>query len=757
MMPEQTRLEILQKLMALHAWDTQRRPSGQPRLVDLLLQQWESPAGCKPLEDALKKDPLDEIGPDDVDERLYRRLYASAPLRRQLVDGPLFSEADQTTFRILVQLADITPNREQTMMDSGDTLFQRVLERWRQEPVTPEQLLQQDLARLIELDREAPTVIPALAELAAEERWPQQMQAVESRLENPNAKMELSPAAEKVWQAVKAVGGANGRNSAADILLSHPRFSTSLPLLVRLFADLDPAAIHDGRLLEQIRDERPDEMEVVTQEVQYRLEVAQYFLALRKFAKLDALAYQWPDLYQRFNVQRSAVVEFEQYVNEPEATRDEPKTLSQTALRLWGAYVEDEALMRFLHLRPLLAEIYKAERERYQQVQAQTATVQQVRTERPELEALPNEKSIILSSSLPDLAADVAPEPVLLHIRPTEGEADSFDLLVKCGDISEPGHASIDWWSLEERETKLLVHADPNSETEKRFRELGRWLFFQLFKGSTERALRQALSQGSSTALQRVSIQADAPKLHYLPWESLYVPPPIDRLIGASSHFSMLRYVPGSAEKVHPERGVPLRVLVIIQDPADALPVDVSYERSLVERTMGDASRFQVTYLEDISMDAFQKVIQNEYPHVVHFVRPPAHERATELIFTFVDGENRTNFLTAETVAAVLKQGQVKMVTLAQAGTPTRMMVADEPTINAAVGLAAGGIPAVVVPTRTGLFSVPFHYALYQALAGGQSVEAAVLAGRRVLKTENQPWIRYALFAGVREPVQLIA
>ena len=1068
--PEAARIDLLQTLLALHAWDMQSRRPGETRLVDLLYQQAESPAGCAPLEEALEAEELPASAPTGVDQQLYQRLRVAAPLRQRLLAGPKLSAVhagDPAALSILIRLADVTPNREFSMLDSSDALFLRILERWRQEPVTPEQLLLQDLARLLDLNREAPAVVQALVELASGESWQQQMAAVERALERPNGAPALPQETTMLWQEIKALDQPDGRNIAADILLGRSRLSTAPPLLLRLFPTVDPAETREDQALEALQRDRPDEVDTLRRELQYRLEAADFFLSLRKFAKLDALAYKWPKLYGLFNLQRAAVVEFEQYVNEPEGARDEPTVLSAPARRLWEVYAQDEDLMRFLHLRPLLNEVYKSERERYQQVQAQTAAPAGARPER-EAEALetaaaksvqseeappvtlhlrpvrpeillrghdamvldvaltpdgkravsasrdrtlrvwnldsedpsrsptvlrghdaavhrvavtpdgrraisasedgalrtweldgsdeaaafvpilrdqksgvaslaatpdgqraiiattggelemrdldwedaedrtepqptlmtrheenvnaaavtpderraifgfpdgslrvwelqpgvsagevaelrghkggvlavaltPDGKRIVSASSdstlrvwdledgdwpvdaaavlrghqnavldvavLPDgrrivsasadgtlrvwdldsaskptvtavlrghqgqvQAVAVTPDGkravsasedgtlLVWDLEGANGDVNAFEMVIEHDGVSVAGPLAMDWRGLQELETKLLVHADPNEPVEERFRELGRWLFFQLFKREAEKALLKALRPAMNGRAQRVLFQADAPEFHRLPWESVYVPPPVDRLICASSHFSVPRCVPGPAaeEPVYPE-SQPLRVLVLLQAPADGMSVDLDYERSLVERSLGDAAHFQAKYLDNATWGIFGAVVRQEYPHVVHIVAPATPETADPgRHITFVNDRHESDLWPAGEVAAVLREGRVKMVVLSPAGTPTRTMAVDVRTIHTAVRLAGAGLPAVVAPTRMGVSSVPFHRTLYRALADGQSVEAAVLAGRRTLKTENQPWIRYALFAGVRQPVQII-
>jgi hypothetical protein len=753
MTSEQTRLEILQKLMALHAWDAQRRPSGQPRLVDLLLQQWESPAGCKPLEDALKKEQLDETPPDDVDERLYERLFASAPLRRQLVEGPLFSEADQITLRILVQLADVTPNREQTMMDSGDALFQRILEHWRQEPVTAEQLLHQDLARLLELNRNAPAVVAALAALAAEARWQPQMQALESRFENPNATRELSPTAEKVRQEIKAFDEPNGRNMTADILLSQPRYSATLPLLVRLFANLNPTTAHEDKIVEELLNKRPDEMDAVMREVQYRLEAADYFLTLRKFAKLDALAYKWPDLYQRFNVQRSAVVEFEQYINEPETTRDEPSTLSRAAQRLWEAYSQDEDLVRFLHLRPLLNDVYKTERERYQQLQGQVAAPQHDRSVIQEnldsANLIDSEKETLLHQ----MTVENHEESYVFHFTPAPDE-NTYRMNWALGS----GNIVVDWTHLASLETRLLTQVETSDSVNEYLIKLGRALFTTFLDSAARDGLVSILRPALTGPQRRILLRFNAPELNLIPWESLYVPTPIDRQIGASSHFSLLRYLGSVKEEPVYAEHLPLRIMVVVQGPRSGTPaVDVGYERKVTTQFLDDTVRYQLKFLENVTWEELLLEVMDFFPQVIHFVSPSPHEQSEtdQGFLLMVDKNQDSQLLFAKEVGEKLK-GTVKLMVLVQAGTVTRNMMLDNFMIQSATGLVSAGIPSVVAPIRTGRMSVPFHRTFYQSLADGNSVDGAVLAARRTLKTENQPWIRYAHFAGVQEPVQLI-
>jgi hypothetical protein len=251
--------------------------------------------------------------------------------------------------------------------------------------------------------------------------------------------------------------------------------------------------------------------------------------------------------------------------------------------------------------------------------------------------------------------------------------------------------------------------------------------------------------------------QIGDPRLHLVPWESLFVNP-LDRLIFSSSHFSVLRYVPGKAEMppVYPESG-PLRVLVLLQSPNDWNKFDPAYELGLVRRMMDDATRFEVKVLENATFEAAEIELRGASPQVVHFVGPLGSGLAEDNHhMPFLNEDGTSDFHPLSALADLFWSCGVKVVTLTTAGTPTRTMALDRAMINTAVGLAEAGIPAVVAPTRMDITSLSFHRTMYGALAAGQTVEAAVLAGRRALRVENQAWIRYALFAGVREPVKVI-
>ncbi|MBD3280305.1 hypothetical protein GF389_02150, partial [Candidatus Dojkabacteria bacterium] len=178
---DQTELQLLEKIIALHARDPEclqfivGLAADRPSEYKAMMRKWEQ---------ALKKrqkitftpeynNSSDEILTPQIAEslvdesrKLYETVTSSAPLRKLFEARPLFSEALPSTLTTFAGFADIEPDSE-TLLKTQDATFMRLLTIARQQ-VSPsvEELLLEDFAKLIHIHEEYPNIAASLRELA---------------------------------------------------------------------------------------------------------------------------------------------------------------------------------------------------------------------------------------------------------------------------------------------------------------------------------------------------------------------------------------------------------------------------------------------------------------------------------------------------------------------------------------------------------------------------------------------------------------
>lgn len=148
-------------------------------------------------------------------------------------------------------------------------------------------------------------------------------------------------------------------------------------------------------------------------------------------------------------------------------------------------------------------------------------------------------------------------------------------------------------------------------------------LFDGLFAEDIAVLYRASLGQarGQDKGL-RVRLRIEPPELAALPWEYMYDAGE-DRFLAISPETPLVRYVP----MPHPSRPInvtpPLRVLVVISNPKDALPLDVEQEKSIIEQALHDWVRqglVQMRFLERAVMAGISQAMRSFRPHVFHFI-----------------------------------------------------------------------------------------------------------------------------------------
>jgi hypothetical protein len=228
-------------------------------------------------------------------------------------------------------------------------------------------------------------------------------------------------------------------------------------------------------------------------------------------------------------------------------------------------------------------------------------------------------------------------------------------------------------------------------------------------------------------------VTSDA-KLAALPWEFLYDPRRGD-FVALSTRSPLVRQIE-SADTPAPLAPIspPIRILLLCADPTGDLGTarDIDFLQHLESSTRSVA----VTIVRSATRAAVQAALDGGQYHIVHFsgtgVEAPERarrDRRVEQLLALVaeDGREYEMHPMAEALAGLQRQAHLRLAYLSACYTD-----------QAASVLVPLGVPSVIGwrGSVTVDACVLFSTGLYQALAGGASLETAVTDGRRLIALE---------------------
>lgn len=273
-------------------------------------------------------------------------------------------------------------------------------------------------------------------------------------------------------------------------------------------------------------------------------------------------------------------------------------------------------------------------------------------------------------------------------------------------------------------------------------KEFGSALYEKVFSGPIESNLNRSL--GEARARQdglRVLLRlSDVPELAALPWEFLY-DRRLDRFLCVSAETPVVRFleVPDSVRWFVADR--PIRILVVIAAPVDYPWLDVNDEWAKIQQEFGPLTRaglVDLQLLEGGTVAALGQRLRREVWHVLHFIGHATfdtHDRTGMLLFE--DQHGRSHMVDAQTFGMMLHDHQLRLVVLNACDTARGN--AYSPFAGIAQTLLQQGIPSVIAmqfPITDGA-AIILTQNLYQAIAEGHSVEAAMSAARQAIWSDS--------------------
>ncbi len=287
-------------------------------------------------------------------------------------------------------------------------------------------------------------------------------------------------------------------------------------------------------------------------------------------------------------------------------------------------------------------------------------------------------------------------------------------------------------------------------------RDFGASLFAELFRDKVLALFFQTL--GSLAAGQQLRIQIrlalDDPDLvciHELPWELLYSTH-VGSFLALDRRFSIVRYL----DVACPEKSIfyrpPLRILCVAAEPTGYDELKIHDELRWIEKAWRRRwYRVKIFALRHASLDELRAALLDHEVHLLHFLGHGEYDPITsEGVLLFEDEAGNPRRVTGEELAEqVADQKSLRGVFLNACWTARAGH--GSPFSGVATALVRAGVPAVLGMQFE--ISDPaarvFSRAVYQRLAAGDSVDAAVIDGRLAVRRklpQTFEWATPALF-----------
>jgi hypothetical protein len=748
--------------------------------------------------DAAHSAAADGASPDAADDtpagrlaRLCRRVAESPSLLRHFRAPPSLAAYANREVETFAAMADLRPHRD-LMLTASDAPFMRILRHLAQPGTSaPDRIFQEDLVKLITIQTAYPQLFDALLS-RADNGWAAGTRALEAALEaGDRAGLSEKWALwfEEIRQLDQAAAAGAGPTT---LLMQSPRLSEILDEEVRaLGARLplpDPAALLSHAVYSDSspasRDEKrrrlarwvldtlpPGELADVLTRVELRQWAATHCMELRGFARLNGLERQWPELARMLRTDRATLQALE-----GEAMR--PGSIAPEHREVWNRYKGDERLRRFLVLKPLVTDIAPAEVREYFSVSESIAPAADVGAPRPAETLAPApvprprfdyvDVSITLEAAEPEPSPPAAePQPASTVVEPPGDPRRPVRFRVRLEDpeASCSADAEVPWGQLYEAmavlhqreflgpESQAFASRERSqgqraSRAQTALRGLGALMWRWVFVGEVGARMREL--HGRRAAI-RLLLKFPS-SVAQLPWETLYLEEERS-FLGLTQRYSLVRYMSERPLGANTMSMAPLRILVMLANPADTAPLNLEGELAAIEEALRPAMEegrvlLKVLEGEAANRSQLQQALRTFQPQIFHFT---GHGVFRNNEGALVLHSPQGAVLTMGTdMANLLRDAHIPFVFLNSCDTGTA--AENDAITGVAESLVKAGVPAVIATLReimddAGLL---FTSELYRAFAEGYPLEAAMAEARKRLSVERHDWSAYALFSSAR-------
>ena len=280
-----------------------------------------------------------------------------------------------------------------------------------------------------------------------------------------------------------------------------------------------------------------------------------------------------------------------------------------------------------------------------------------------------------------------------------------------------------------------IVMASPEKESVVDF---GKQLFDSLFVDEVKSAFRRSQDRARLEKKGlRVRLRIDAPDLSTLPWEFMYDASTGD-YICLSSETPLVRYLqfdrPPEELTVKP----PITILAMVSSPKDRPALDAQHEKERMQAAtaaLQAAGLLRIEWLAGSTWRDLQQTLRRNDYHIFHFVGHGGFDAAAgEGVLAFTDDAGNSQLLSATEVGRLLGDERTLRLVVLNSCLGAKGNTTDIFSSTSAT-LVRRGVPAVVAMQYeiSDLAAIEFSRSLYEAIADGMPVDAAVGEARKAI------------------------
>ena len=276
-------------------------------------------------------------------------------------------------------------------------------------------------------------------------------------------------------------------------------------------------------------------------------------------------------------------------------------------------------------------------------------------------------------------------------------------------------------------------------------RGFGGVLFDAVFRDQLRVALASSLdlAEGAAAGLRVRLRLTEAPELVDLPWEYMYNGD-THRFMALSEWTPLVRYLelPGRVRPLAVKP--PVRLLVMVASPSDFPALDVESEWNKLQealRRLEDTGRVQVDRVPSGSLADLQRQLRRAEYHVFHYIGHGTYDtQANDGVLAFEGPQGRGQLVSGTDLGALLHDHRTLRLVLLNSCEGARSGRTD-PYSGTAQSLVRQGIPAVVAMQFeiTDEAAITLAQSLYEAVADGYPLDAALSEARKAVKNEPNP------------------
>jgi CHAT domain-containing protein/WD40 domain-containing protein len=277
-------------------------------------------------------------------------------------------------------------------------------------------------------------------------------------------------------------------------------------------------------------------------------------------------------------------------------------------------------------------------------------------------------------------------------------------------------------------------------------RDFGGRLFDAVFQGRVRSALCSSLEQvdGREDTGLRVRLRlSDCPELADLPWEYLY-DPEARRFLALSTWTPVVRYLDLPSRIKPLEVAPPLRILVMAASPTDFEPLDVETEYQKVRTALEglcSTGRVELERVPGGTLTDLRRTLWHGQYHVFHFIGHGRYDPTAQDGAVALQGpDGRAQPVSGADLGALLHDHRSLRLAMLNSCEGARGGVSD-PYSGTAQSLVHQGIPAVVAMQFeiTDQAAITFSHTLYEAVAVGYPLDAAMAEARNAVRDQPNP------------------